>query len=256
MDKKVDYKRVMALGSWLDRYINPDLSPWDIEDLVDDALKLLNIDHVRNYVDPLVNAMIDFMTEHGLRHDYKKHETRWNKTVQRFAETLREGGTLEDYSADSQDQLVFDIKMSIIYFQGILDDIGELQKHKDTPWENILLTSARSYVHKKGDEPFLLEEYNNIREKLVMKSRKLAAVHKMVYHDTNIKAEWVRFPAMLCRIYIDFLREGGRDYCGVCKNCGKFILAERKGQRQFCDGKCRIAYKRKKDKMAENGNQS
>ena len=255
MDKKVDYKRVMDLGSWLDRYINPDLSAWDIEDLVDDALKLLNIDHVRSYDDPLVNAMIDLMKEHDLRHDYKKHEATWlNDTVQRFTEALREGGTLADYSADSQDQLVFDIQMSIIYFQGILDDIGELQKHKDTPWENLLLTSARSYPHKKSKEPFLLEEYNNIRERLVIKNRKLAVVHKMVYHDTNIKAEWVRFPAMVSRIFINFLREGGRDYCGVCKNCGKFILAERKGQRQFCDGRCRIAYKRMRDKMAHNGN--
>ncbi len=240
-----DYKRIMALGSWLQRYISPTLSPYGIEKLVDDALILLNIDHVRSDSDPVVNAMITLLEEHDLRSDYKKHETEWLiDTVQKYSAVVM--GDIPQ--ADSPEELRWDINMSLVFFLGIIENIKDLQEHKDTPWENLLLTSAKRYTHKESTQPLLLEEYNKIREELVMKSRKIAIVNKMVYPDTDIREEWVRFPAMVSRIFINFLREGGRDYCGLCKNCGMFILAERKGQRQFCGGACRIAYKRKMDK--------
>ena len=70
----------------------------------------------------------------------------------------------------------------------------------------------------------------------------------MVFSDTDNGEMWVRFPALISRVFITFLQQGGRDYCCLCKNCGKFILAERKGRRQFCGGGCRIAHKRKKDR--------
>ncbi len=124
----------------------------------------------------------------------------------------------------------------------------------EMPWEYVL--SKQWYQTDKentqlSDLGHLLESYNRVSEELVVKDRRVVVVNKLVFPDSREDSHWVIFPAMVSRILVTFLSEGGRDYCGLCKNCGKFILAQRRGQRESCDGRCRIAYKRAKEREAE-----
>ncbi len=61
----LNYGRIMALGSWLNRFLVTPLSPYDIEELADDALKLLNIDYVRSTDDPLIKVLTFILSDQG-----------------------------------------------------------------------------------------------------------------------------------------------------------------------------------------------
>lgn len=244
-----DYKRIMALGNWLNRFLSPTLSSWDIEELADDAIKLMNIDHVRSDDDPVVNTIREIIKKYDGRPVVRN--TSSSSAVSKD-DISRQVGLPADHTT-----IVEDVTTAFWLAEAIEIIIPGLQHSPSTPWENFLCSmdeySANEY-HLIDD---LLREYNNIREAAVKKDRKVALVNKMIYPwsysdkwpDTprGDHLEWIRFPALVSKIFITFLREGGRDYCGMCKNCGQFILAERKGRREFCSGRCRIAHKRKAD---------
>jgi hypothetical protein len=255
-----DYKRIMALGSWLDRFLTATMSPWDIEELVDDALKLLNIDHVRSDDDPVINAIMNILTGADMA-KIAKHERKWLwGSICAPDIDITEYANMTDYSVSDRELMKMDIIATFDLPSVLTTELQMLQDSLNTPWEYVLSPTENG---EDSSLRFLLEGYNNIREMLVAKGRKIVIVNRMAFPnsnqsghwmggaDTNRSDLWVRFPALVSRIFITFLREGGRDYCALCKNCGKFILAARKGQRLYCDGRCRIAHKRMRDKMGE-----
>lgn len=234
-----DYKRIMELGSWLNRYLSSSLSRWDIDALVDDSLKILNVDYVRSEDDPAINTIKDCLGEFGL-----SKMIGGNKHI---GEAIS-GCTKNFVGSKNHKLLIHDLVYSFFPIPYIEAFLQKLQMGKDIPWVQALSLFEGVYVPKSGKQNFFLSEYNNIREVLIIRDNKVEVVNKMVFSESDDALTWVRFPALICRIFINFIREGGRDYCTLCKYCGKFILAERKGRRQFCGGACRIAHKRKEDR--------
>jgi len=230
MTKKNDYNRIIALGSWLERFLDYPWSQYEIEQLADEALNLLNIDYVRKDDDFFINNTLKVI-----------------------------GGAPSDIAPpgcdDSERKLInFDLTAMIHYVFFVLESLSALEKYKDLPWEMAILKEPCDNDPDSNPLDWLVSRYNDIREYLVIKDKKVMIINKMVFADTKPLAEalqWVRFPALVSHIFINFLTVGGRDYCSFCRHCGKFILAERKGRRQFCGGRCRIAYKRSKDKREE-----
>ena len=139
MGNQGNYKDIMVLGSWLNRYLSPTLSPWDIEELVDDALRFLNIDHVRQDDDPVISAVIDLLRDEDLDEKIRNSAVaRLTGPVAAGILDIKQNISPENYSEIDQRLIISDIDRTYGLpglTQGIL---RELQKKPDTPWEYIL----------------------------------------------------------------------------------------------------------------------
>ncbi len=251
MDKKGNYKRIMALGDWIGRFLAEPLSPWDIDGLVDDALTLLSIDHVRSAEDPLINFLIfaldDKKTLEKMSDPREAALDAMAVSSTPFGIDIKLYAKAPFYSDRDRAVISSDIRKTIRYPKILKGLLQCLQREKNTPWKYVLsrpLQDAARNELEFNQLRWLLDDYNIVRERLVVKGRTIEIVNEMVFPDTQKEHHWSRMPALVSRIFVTFLQEGGRDYGRLCKNCNQFILAERKGCRLFCGNRCRVAHKR------------
>ncbi len=253
MGKKVDYKRTMLLGKWLGCFLSPSLSSWNIGDITDEALRLQNIDHVRMSDDPLITIVSEVLQNHNVaKYSVDRDELDgdlWLDLLEIARKIFLATSPVfasEPFIVDSESRFIAESALRTLKTRKIiLFLIRILQERKGVPWEHALMPDPQKARPKYSIED-LTSMYNSINDTMITTDSKVLFVRRMTTMSTGGESN-VDLPSLLAYMFIDFLREGGRDYCGLCSHCGKFILAERKGQRLYCSGACRVAHKRKKD---------
>ncbi len=202
-----------------------------------EAVRLTDVSHNWLPVDPLVESL-----KIGLDY-YPARELRQKATYSKLTYIV---STILGLDHKQKEKIVSDVQTSL-HFSALIPEVVEgLLMTPDMPWP-FVLHRQMELIGAPGEEDHpIVKHYNNIREILRAEEEKIVLQNKITYPD-DCECHWVRFPALVSRIFVKFLQGGGRDYCSLCKNCKRFILAERKGRKQFCSGACRVAHKRMLD---------
>lgn len=230
-----DHKRMIELGAWLDKYIN-NLTLYNLQELTDEARALVGVLDGCDKDDPLVKAFQVSLSDLS--------KTKSNNRIQEVPRTAKEMICSLNISAGVRDSILEDLSHSINFPFYIRKYVVAQRAAEEAPWWEVL--SGIRYITNDHDICLIIEEqYNNVRQLLTLEFNIPLVGKKMVFPENEIK--WVRLPALIAHIFMEFLEKGGSHYASLCKNCDEFIMAERKGRRKFCSGKCRIASKRLRD---------
>jgi len=267
MSRNHNYLKMQAYGDWLERLLSPQVEDWEWLELLQQAVKLLNLHYETpckhpffEYIDELSRQKkrLDLVCE--LKKDFN------SESINR----IRSYGNPQIllYSIESaknlfriiyEDSLPWNISLnnlldkeyvsideervssliddsSVDREQSVIDAFREFNKEV----ENNLITDVEGFYYN----------YNFVGEKLISTKDKIQKIKVLfVVRDSNLitmsttpEGELLPFYILIPKIFFDFLFYGGQEYISFCqnKNCGRFIVAQRKGCRKFCSDKCRL----------------
>lgn len=249
--KPSNYPRMRQLGQWISDFVNTPPLSHDIEERIDGALGILNVDHHKRGDDPVLQALMHAYDDSGIASKY--FDT--TESVKLSRELY--GVDTAKYSDDEKMSIRSEVIHTLLGASFIREALWRIYQNGRKSWEYTL--STPSVTSPRPDSlaavpndllTRLLERYNAIQKTLIVQERQIKIVNRFVPNkESSDYSKWVKPSALVSKMLIDFLRLGGEDYCSICKNCKELLIAERKGRRVFCSDRCRVAYKRKKDDL-------
>ena len=282
-----DYIKMLEYGEWLERALNPELRCWELEELIDEAIEVLNMDYTipKEHLFRVALKTYANKTPHDVWHQYAT-----NPIVILFLMDfwIVQVGLLPELLKYLQDEKPWFITLFKLQKDTSKLEIVLSQKYKNikAEFKNVLeLAIEKGELHP---EKWVKEKGNDLVEFITVSSAleviKLARAFNLttkalIFNKEKGKVEFKRkiiknikkegdiiefenilppdktppFEIFASCIVLEFLRLGGQEYYSFCKGCGRFILSQRKGRRQWCSEKCRLTVFHEERRRAKNG---
>ena len=229
---KNDYLKMLSYGEWLCKLVDDNIKIYQLEELGEDAIKLLNI----NFVD---RSVFFFGSLPGKEKD-SFHDS-W-KYVKPLGPPLWRGSDdVEEGKLSPEDETSINEWNSLPNFITAVKDYLREIKHSKQPWTYT--------VHKDSDLPELPPESNIYSLErpynLVKAYSRLSDCLDITRSGVTKKFSFVgpyifEWTAVISRIFFDFLILGGQEYYGYCEHCDNFFVIQRKGRKIYCSDICRV----------------
>ena len=262
--KKTDWAVMVEYGKWLENFFSKELSVLDIKGLYKDALKIIGLQYDIPPNHPFFNLLPSF--------EEKNIQNIKPETIQK----LIDAGT-ED-SIEGRGRMIFYKQLydMVDMRENALEQLFMVAGVEDAPWDYLFielletidevppiaqeLRPFRTKIHE------LLKCYSGIGDYLRIIDNRIVQTKAFldpdaIYSDSELWGDSPPhvFPvkkltllggelywySVISRMLLDFLLLGGQQYCGFCKHCDQFFIAERKGRKKFCSDSCRTLNQRK-----------
>ena len=274
MAKDNNYQKLQLLGVWLEDLLAPKLEPWKIKELFERAVTLIGLQYKINYTHPAFKFLKEVterkedwsnlrlgilegaeiakpiiqelkstiqMLTFLFRFIYWKEQP-WEITIKEILETRQPDEEEDNFIKEPFDIFKESVTLSKEPDKSIRDKLNSIQ-FRFSRWFRFIDTQRIDELYSQIGEKLIFQENGLKKVKVLLDVTK---VGRIVPLTTTPSDQNLPFRIFASRIFFDFLLSGGQNYFSFCKNCERFIIAERKGRRQFCSGRCRVAYKRKK----------
>lgn len=244
--KMSDYMQTQAYGEWLERYLNPDLTYRELEELIFDAVKLIHLDFGPLTSDKLIVALRNKEPDTPIWPDLKiaiemklaglevSNYSGYKKLLEEVAGS-NDDPVISD-TVHAAKMVLFDMVFAKIFSLKILQEILKARVplvdylDNDTKEKFKCLSDWHSWI---GDVVEIDGNAFRRRKTLVAENPRNWPVKK---------PDIFPFHLIFARVFVDFLVLGGWNYYGFCKHCGRFFLVQRKGRKQFCSDSCRFQF--------------
>ena len=238
--------QIQSLGEWLEKFLNPDLTYKELENLIFDAVKLVHLDFGPLTSDKLIVALRN-----------KEPDTPIWPDLKIAIELDIAGLEVSDYSgykillkkvAGSNDDpvisdtvheakiVLLDMLFAKIFSLQILQEVLEAK----IPFADYLSDDIKEKFKLLSVWHSSVVDIFEIGGDAIRQRRTLIAEN--LRHRPDKKPLIFPIHQIFARVFVDFLGLGGWNYYGFCKHCGKFFLVQRKGRKQFCSDSCRFQF--------------
>ncbi len=237
-----DYERMVELGKWLERYLDPSVESRKIKQLFQKGAALIGISE--SYIfNPGLISVFDALIFDKEINIFDHIETILN-SEEKQAELIEPiknfpGGDRSDF----QGLFLETIKNLLASRKEILFLLTELQKEQG-PWKKVFAKLNESEPYSKYLKN-LNWSYSSLREEFDVVD---GEYQKVKVCDAGDFAR--HFPIVernhdiiSANIFFNFLLLGGQDYFLFCEYCGKFTSIQRKGRKKYCSDICRVSHR-------------
>ncbi|MCI5210113.1 MAG: hypothetical protein D3910_15260 [Candidatus Electrothrix sp. ATG2] len=262
--KKTDWAVMVEYGKWLESFFSKELSVFDIKGLYKDALKIIGLQYEIPPNHPFFNLLLSL--------EEKNIGAIKPETIQE----LIDAGT-EDNIEGSGEMIFYKQLYDMVHArENALEQLFMVAGVKNAPWDCLFIEQLETIDE---DHPIcqelrphrikiqaLLKSYGGIGDYLRIIDNRIVQTKAFLSPDAIFSDSelWDDSPphvfpvkkltllggelywySVISRMLLDFLLLGGQQYCGFCKHCEKFFIAERKGRKKFCSDSCRTLNQRR-----------
>ena len=254
-----DFERMIKLGEWLERCLNPNIKPWEINDLFNEGLKLIGIRHQRIQPSKIIENLklkpedTVYNNIKSLSSKIKKYQE-LEKPFDLISFKEDEDGNLPDgiFKEKTVQQAMFamekfkkenpgvSLEREIYFFFLHIKEVNALLKElykSQLPWQKAIpILDQKEPFH--GAIHNLKNNFQNITQTFIEENEQIKISKAIQSGITLSETEWC-YRIVLSNIFFDFLLLGGQDYFMFCEHCGRFTAIQRKGRKKFCSDICR-----------------
>ncbi len=259
--EKTDLLKVWKYGEWLEKYLAPEVTYWDLKELAEEATKLLNINF--SFEDNEVSF-------HYLERMWKSAGEEgnifenWHKLRSQFTSELTEDDPnatedffrfLDNYDMKGQDPFSPPPEIEYpnkIYYtpiaSNIINNINEYREsitwilkeinNSNKPWF-YTVSDLNNNEFQGFKIELLIRPYRELSEKLIISNNKVITANTFIFPGEKYRYNLFKWDTVISRIFFMFLINGGQDYFGFCNYCNKFYVTQRRGRKSYCSKICR-----------------
>ncbi len=266
---KPDFDRMIKLGEWLEKFLNPDIKIWDFRKLFQDSLQIIKADYPVDLSKTWMGEIEKINCSDGLnkidypfiKKTFKGYKDDWDKISEELELSKKESNQ-EEITRIKKEEIRCFFKYDILNMMKMREDLNFLLKKindSGIPWE-ILLADLAQEEEKAFDENKptkkvigrFMAGYSSLAEVFIRRDNKF--IKTRTFNDggyyQNFGEIYEGFydfdtTCVISNIFLDFLVLGGQDYFLFCNNCGRFTAIKRKGRKKYCSDVCRTAAQRK-----------
>ncbi|WP_024334623.1 hypothetical protein [Desulfotignum balticum] len=252
-----DKKRMISMGQWIERYLNPGIKPHEFKKLIKEAKKILNISYPVDYNKTWISEMekIRFIDDQGFENlsyfeeyciDSFGQEMPLHPIVSpRYNIEPFEPGDIRGYFR-------MDI-LNMLLKRKDIESIFQTIYKTNRPW-NYLFADIQKNETTEEDTIAeciigLINEYEEITDSFVVKKHRLEKAKTFrylgCYYSQGEEFEGfynLHFDSIISNMILNFLDLGGQDHFKFCDYCGRFTVIKRKGSKKFCSDLCRVKH--------------
>lgn len=279
-----DFDRMIQLGEWIERFLNPEIKTWDFRKLIQDGMEIANADLVIDYSKTCISEIEKIPNTEGCKLDFSFFAKHFKNSLAEFEERLDESMLSEEAYANVKNMAELDklynddiwiinekmdidvtylFKHDILEMMKIREEIEpiliEISKSKE-PWDVLLarLQTEEEELRQKNKDTIprigrFICEYSGLTEGFIVRDNRLVKtrtfgteVHYNYMGETFHGFYEIHFSSLFSNIVLDFLLLGGQDYFLFCEYCGRFTVIRRKGRKKYCSDICRTSHGREK----------
>lgn len=265
-----EYIRLITMGQWIEKYLNPDIKIWEYRELARDSSEIYDLGFGDNYkITPeyALPEMVRFIEEQS-----KEDKTFYKKGLNvDLYRVIGEGkdhlnlvgqGVMPEILGSSQEgnhnikrhlQKCAERCLEVYRFQGLTKQLFKRISTLER-WEDAFLSDGTDNVYSYSE---ILTHYSKLHQKIGIDNnlRDVRILNSIVESQIKTKLEdgslmismLDSFPwcVIVSRMVLDYLFAGGKDYFAFCQYCGKFSSGKRKGEKKFCSNNCRSMHRHK-----------
>jgi len=264
-----EYAKVIQLGEWLEKYLNPSIKTSEYRKLAQDAYQIYDI-----YIygggevgsDYALSKMAQFI-EGQPKKDQKFYKEGLDVDKYRMISTGEDplklkgravmpeiNGILkkEDININRHLAKCAERCLEVYWFQAISKQLFKRVATLDR-WEDAFLPdgTGTEYAYDEIREPYskLFQEIGVdelTRDVRILNSIDPRSITTKRNDSMPLMSTLNFFPwnVLVSRIVIDFLVAGGQNYFLFCEQCGKFTTIKRQTRKKFCSNTCRTRHRR------------
>jgi len=277
-------RKMLKLGRWLEKYLNPDIKPREYKTLAQDFIKVYDLDLELSPNDIMLEIIRRILerssSQKGDNAYIWLHDDPLNlsRVVEKISRTMfQKEEDRKDFVPVVINVLKQDI-MNVFSFKSYISDAFREIKDSEETWQLTLgkkqLEQERADIKNYNfEQPIILlcNEYGKFHTALIIDraATEMKLIQEFINDSTpqefpdrallnkrspsvkgwNIQTNF-QWGAAISRVFFDFLIADGQSYIVFCKHCGRFSVAsrlkkDRLPEKLFCSDRCRTANKLK-----------